>query len=38
MTLLKAYYVTRNGPQFAHVGVFNRDEKLVSVSATPVTV
>jgi len=33
-----AYCLLRNGPQFAQVGVFNRDGKLVSVSAIPVTV
>ena len=34
----RAYYFLSNGPQFAHVGVFNRVGKLVSVSANPVTV
>jgi len=30
----KAYCSLTNGPQFAHAEVFNRDGKLVSVSAT----
>jgi len=34
----KAYCILTNGPQFAHVEVFNHDGKLVSVNATPFTV
>jgi hypothetical protein len=34
----KAYCLLDNGPQFDHVGVFNSEGKLVSVSAIPVTV
>jgi hypothetical protein len=32
----KAYYLLSNGPQIAHVEVFTRNGKLVSVSAIPV--
>jgi len=35
---IKSYYFLRSRPQFAHVGVFNRDEKSVNVNTTPVTV
>jgi len=35
VTPQKVYCLLTNGPQFAHVEVFNRDGKLVSVSATP---
>jgi len=34
----EAYCLLSNGPQFAHVGVFNLDGKLVRVSTIPVIV
>jgi len=33
----EAYCLLSNGPQFAHVEVFNSDGKLISLSAIPVT-
>ena len=38
MVLQKAQGLLSNGPQFVHIGVFNRDGKSVSVSAIPVIV
>jgi hypothetical protein len=37
-TIIMAYCLLSNGPQFVQAEVFNFDGKLVNVSAIPVTV